>query len=71
MNVLKKFTSRKFWAGMAGVVAPILVLVRMPENDITTVTALITACGTLIAYIFAETSVDVAREERGDDNASQ
>lgn len=70
-TILKKFTSRKFWAGMAGVVAPILVLIKMPENDIATVTALITACGTLIAYIFAETSIDVAREERGDGNASQ
>lgn len=71
MNLLKKFTSRKFWAGMAGIIAPILVLLKMPDNDITTVTALVTACGTLIAYIFAETSVDVAREERGDDGASQ
>ena len=71
MQILKKFTSRKFWAGMAGVIAPILVLLNMPESEITTVTALITACGTLIAYIFAETSVDVAREERGDSDASQ
>ena len=71
MNLLKKFTSRKFWAGMAGIIAPILVLLKMPESDITTVTALVTSCGTLIAYIFAETSVDVAREERGDDGASQ
>jgi uncharacterized membrane protein len=63
MNILKKLTSRKFWAGMAGVITPILVLVKMPESDITMVTALITACGTLIAYIFAETSVDIAREE--------
>ena len=71
MKILKKFTSRKFWAGMAGVIAPILVLAKMPESEITTVTALITACGTLIAYIFAETSVDVAREERGYDDAAQ
>lgn len=68
MKILKKFTSRKFWAGMAGVVTPILVLLNMPESEITTVTALITACGALIAYIFAETSVDVAREERRDPN---
>ncbi len=70
-TVLKKFTSRKFWAGMAGVIAPVLVLIKMPESDIATVTALITACGTLIAYIFAETSIDVAREERRDADAPQ
>lgn len=69
MTILKKFTSRKFWAGIAGVIAPILVLLKMPDNDVATVTALITSCGTLIAYIFAETSIDVAREERGDGDA--
>lgn len=63
MKILTKFTSRKFWAGIVGVLTPIFVLFNMPENDITTVTALITSCGALIAYIFAETSVDVAREE--------
>ena len=60
MKILKKFTSRKFWAGIAGVITPVLVLLKMPENDIVTVTALITACGTLIAYIFAEASVDAS-----------
>lgn len=72
MKILKKFTSRKFWAGMAGVIAPILVLLKLPENEIVTVTALITACGTLVAYIFAEASVDAANKtnskEKDDDN---
>ena len=64
MNILKKLTSRKFWVGIVGVIAPILVLFKMPESDIATVTALITACGSVIAYIFAETTVDVTREEK-------
>ena len=72
MKILKKFTSRKFWAGMAGVITPILVLLKMPENEIVTVTALITACGALIAYIFAEASIDVTNKpnsnEKDDDN---
>ena len=62
MNLKRKFLSRKFWAGLAGFIAPILILFKMPENDVTTVTALLTSCGSLIAYIFAETSVDMARE---------
>ena len=62
MNLKQKFLSRKFWAGLAGFIAPILILFKMPENDVTTVTALLTSCGSLIAYIFAETSVDMARE---------
>lgn len=70
-KILKKFTSRKFWAGMAGVIAPIMVLLKMPDSEITTVTALITSCGTLIAYIFAECSVDVAREENKSENEEE
>lgn len=69
MNIKEKLLSRKFWAGLAGFIAPILVLFKMPENDVTTVTALITSCGTLIAYIFAETSVDLSRSSSDSDNA--
>ncbi len=61
MNLKEKLLSRKFWAGLAGFIAPILVLFKMPENEVTTITALVTSCGTLIAYIFAETSVDMMR----------
>lgn len=69
MNLKQKLLSRKFWAGLAGFIAPILVLFKMPENDITTVTALLTSCGTLIAYIFAETSVDMVRNNGEDTDA--
>lgn len=61
MNLKQKLLSRKFWAGLAGFIAPILILFKMPQNDVTTVTALITSCGTLVAYIFAETSLDMSR----------
>ena len=69
MEIMKKLASRKFWVGMAGVIAPLLVLFKMPESEITTVTALITACGSVIAYIFAEGSIDVAREEKVEKDA--
>lgn len=58
-----KLTSRKFWAGVAGFVSPILVLLKFPESEIVTVTALITSCGALIAYIFSEGYVDAVRED--------
>jgi hypothetical protein len=62
----KKLTSRKFWAGVAGFIAPILVLLRFPESEVVTVTSLITASGTLIAYIFSEGWVDaVTKDECG------
>ncbi|MBQ7896994.1 MAG: hypothetical protein IJ323_01080 [Clostridia bacterium] len=67
MNLKQKLLSRKFWAGLAGFIAPILVLFKMPENEVTTITALVTSCGTLIAYIFAETSVDMMRSSSEND----
>ncbi len=58
MNWKRKLTSRKFWAGVAGFVTPILVLLKFPESEIVTVSALITSGGALIAYIFSEGYVD-------------
>lgn len=58
-----KLTSRKFWAGVAGFVSPILVLLKFPESEIITVTALITSCGALVAYIFSEGYVDALHED--------
>ncbi len=58
MNWKAKFTSRKFWAGIAGFIAPILILLKFPESEIVTVSSLITSTGTLIAYIFSEGYVD-------------
>ena len=58
-----KLSSRKFWAGLAGFITPLLVMFSVDESTITTVTAIITSCGTLIAYIFSEGFIDKAREE--------
>lgn len=58
-----KLSSRKFWAGLAGFITPLLVMFSVDESTITTVTAIITSCGTLIAYILSEGAVDKAREE--------
>jgi len=58
MNWKSKLTSRKFWAMVSGVVLCICVIFGV--NDITTeqIIALVTAVGTLVAYIFSEASVD-------------
>ena len=69
-NLKAKLTSRKFWAGIAGFISPILVLMKMPESEVVTVCALITSCGTLIAYIFSEGYVDAVKsseEEKSDE----
>ena len=61
MNLKNKLISRKFWAGIAGFISPILILLHVPESEVVTVCALITSCGSLIAYIFSEGYVDAMK----------
>ena len=58
----RKLTSRKFWAAVIGVVASVLAYCGATESTVTQVTAIITACATLIAYIIGEGLVDANRE---------
>lgn len=59
----QKLTSRKFWAAIAGFATALLVLFNVDQMTIERIVALISAEGVLIAYIFAESNVDTAREE--------
>ena len=54
----RKLTSRKFWAAVVGFVTPLLLAFGISEGDVTQVTSIIMAGGTLIAYIIAEGMVD-------------
>ena len=61
MNKIKwkqKLSSRKFWAAIAGIVTAILVILNTDELTIERTAALISAEGTLIAYILTEGSID-------------
>lgn len=57
---IRKLTSRKFWAAVAGFVTGLIVFLQNPTGDANTVTALIMAFGTLIAYIVGEGLIDAA-----------
>jgi hypothetical protein len=57
---IRKLTSRKFWAAVAGFVTGLIVFLKNPTGDPQAVTALIMAFGSLIAYIVGEGLVDVA-----------
>lgn len=58
-----KLTSRKFWAAVVGVAVSIMVMFGYSEEEQTKTTALITATGTLIAYIIGEGLTDSAHKE--------
>ncbi|HNX63940.1 MAG TPA: hypothetical protein PKI60_01970 [Oscillospiraceae bacterium] len=54
----QKLSSRKFWAAIAGIVTAILIILNTDELTIERTAALISAEGTLIAYILTEGSID-------------
>jgi len=56
-----KLASRKLWMGLSGFIASALVLFGTDADTITKVTAMITAFGSVVAYIVAEGYVDAAR----------
>ena len=58
INWKQKLSSRKFWAAIVGIVTAILVILNTDELTIERTAALISAEGTLIAYILTEGSID-------------
>lgn len=60
MEILKKFTSRKFLAAVAGLVAGVAMAFGLNEGIITTVSGAVMAVGSVIAYIVTEGRVDAA-----------
>lgn len=65
INWKQKLSSRKFWALVAGVATSALVLVGAGEETTVKIVGLITAVGSVVAYILAEAHVDASR--RGED----
>jgi hypothetical protein len=59
---IRKLTSRKFWLALAGLVTGIVGFLQHPSTDAETITSLILALGSVVAYIIAEGLVDAARE---------
>jgi len=59
---IRKLTSRKFWLAIAGLVTGIVGFLKNPTTDAETITSLILALGSVIAYVIAEGMVDAARE---------
>ena len=58
-----KLTSRKFWCAVMGVVISVMVIYGSSDEEQAKVTGLITACGTLVAYIVGEGVADAAHKD--------
>ncbi len=60
-DIVRKLTSRKFWAALVAFITALLVAFNVPDASVSQVSAIIMAFGSLIAYIFAEGWVDSTR----------
>lgn len=60
MDWKQKLTSRKFWLAVVALVTAILTSLNMSEADVTNITTVIMAFGTVIAYIIGEGLIDAA-----------
>ena len=61
----RKLTSRKFWLAVIGFVTAILVAFNVDKLTVEQVMAIISALGTLVAYIIGEGMTDVAHIKEG------
>lgn len=59
-TIIRKLTSRKFWAAVIGFVTAILTVFNVENITPEQAEILIMACATLIAYILGEGFTDVA-----------
>lgn len=56
--LLRKLSSRKFWALLASLVVAVITLFNCDENTAVQVTSLLTTFGAVVAYILGEATVD-------------
>ena len=57
-KIKKKLSSRKLWVSVIGFVTALLVAFNVPEGSVLQVSAIISAFGSLVAYIVAEGYAD-------------
>ncbi len=59
-NLIKKITSRKFFAALAGLVAGVAMVFGLDESIITQVSGAVVSVASVIAYIITEGRIDAA-----------
>ena len=57
-TIKQKLASRKLWSAIAGVAVSLGAMFGIDEMTVGQITALISAIGVLMAYIFAEGMID-------------
>ena len=65
INWKRKLTSRKFWLAVIGFVTAVMVALHIDKMTAEQVAAIISAMGTLVAYIIGEGLTDAAHIREG------
>lgn len=65
----RKLTSRKFWAAVCGFVSMVIMALGKDASQAQTVTGMIMAAGSLIAYIIGEGLADSKPDTEGTSEA--
>ncbi len=60
-EVLRKLSSRKLWAAMAGLAVGIAAAFGLEENDWAQIAGVVTSAISVASYIFGEAEIDAAR----------
>ncbi len=62
-DIIRKLSSRKFWACVCGFATSVLSALRYGESEVALVTSIISSAGCLIAYILSEGYVDAQQKK--------
>ena len=72
INWRRKFSSRKLWAAVAGIVTGLAMVFGLDESTISTAAGAVVSAASMVAYIMAEGKVDaesVKKSAEGVQNA--
>lgn len=70
-DLLRKLSSRKFWAAVVGFVSPMMLAFGSTQTQVDQTAAIIMAGGALVAYIVAEGFVDAKKGEDANGNTDE
>lgn len=70
-NVMKKLSSRKLWAAVAGLVAGLAMVFGLDEGIITTVSGAVVTVASVIIYIVTEGKVDAAAVKKAAEDVAK
>lgn len=62
-DIIRKLTSRKFWAAIVGFVTGLLIYLGKSEAETAQIGALIMSAASVVAYIVGEGLIDAVREK--------